>query len=59
MSPDILFDNIIVTDDELVAKKWAEDTFDLRKQRIAIDSVSITFQSNFFQSLKDIYKKKN
>ncbi|KAJ8682273.1 hypothetical protein QAD02_018065 [Eretmocerus hayati] len=38
MSPDILFDNIIVTDDELVAKKWAEDTFELRKQRIAKDS---------------------
>ncbi|KAL7288079.1 hypothetical protein TKK_0017868 [Trichogramma kaykai] len=38
ISPDILFDNIIVTDDEMVAKKWAEDTFDLRKQRIATEA---------------------
>jgi calnexin len=40
MSADILFDNVIITDDVLVAKKWAEDTFDLRKQRIATESVS-------------------
>lgn len=40
MSPDILFDNIIVTDDEIVAQKWAEQTFEVRKQRIAIESVS-------------------
>ncbi|XP_008215933.1 calnexin isoform X2 [Nasonia vitripennis] len=38
MSPDILFDNIIVTDDEIVAQKWAEQTFEVRKQRIAIES---------------------
>ncbi|XP_014213702.1 calnexin [Copidosoma floridanum] len=38
MSPDMLFDNIIVTDDELVAKTWAEDTFEIRKQRISRES---------------------
>lgn len=47
MSPDILFDNVIVTDDESVAKKWAEDTFDLRKQRIAIESVSSDLMLKF------------
>lgn len=41
MSPDILFDNIIVTDNEDVAKKWAEDSFELRKARIAKENVSI------------------
>lgn len=40
MSPDILFDNIIVTDDEYIAEKWAEETFEIRKQRIAKDAVS-------------------
>lgn len=40
MSKDILFDNIIVTDDIFVAEKWAADTFDKKRQKIAKDSVS-------------------
>ncbi|XP_063989468.1 calnexin isoform X2 [Diachasmimorpha longicaudata] len=35
MSPDILFDNIIITDDEDVAKQWADDTFEIRRRKIA------------------------
>ncbi|XP_046747740.1 calnexin isoform X1 [Diprion similis] len=35
MSPDILFDNLIITDSEEVAKKWSDDSFELRRARIA------------------------
>lgn len=41
MSPDIYFDNIIITDDEEVAKKWADDSFEIRRVKIAEESVSI------------------
>lgn len=41
MSPDIYFDNIIVTNDEEVAKKWADDSFEIRRVKIAEESVSI------------------
>jgi len=40
MSPDIYFDNIIITDDEEVAKKWADDSFEIRRVKIAEESVS-------------------
>lgn len=40
MSPDILFDNLIITDNEEVAKKWADDSFELRRARIAEENVS-------------------
>lgn len=43
MSTDIFFDNILIADNEEVAKKWAEDTFEVRHARIAEESVS-----NFF-----------
>ena len=48
MSTDILFDNILIADDEEVARKWAEDTFEVRRARIAEESVS-----NFSSSSKD------
>ncbi|XP_024942816.1 calnexin isoform X2 [Cephus cinctus] len=35
MSPDILFDNLIVTDSEEVARKWADDSFEIRRVKIA------------------------
>ncbi|XP_076481864.1 calnexin isoform X3 [Bombus vancouverensis nearcticus] len=38
MSTDILFDNILVADDEEVARKWAEDTFEVRRARIEKES---------------------
>lgn len=41
MSPDIYFDNIIITDDEEVARKWSDDTFEIRRVKIAKESVSI------------------
>lgn len=45
MSKDIYFDNIIITDDINVANKWAEDTFDKKRQKIAKDSVSTNYVS--------------
>ncbi|XP_058791116.1 calnexin-like isoform X2 [Phymastichus coffea] len=47
MSPDILFDNIIVADDEYVAEKWAEQTFEVRKRKIAKDA------TGFWQGIVD------
>ncbi|KAJ8926429.1 hypothetical protein NQ314_021217 [Rhamnusium bicolor] len=41
MSKDILFDNIIVTEDIVIAEKWASDTFDKKRQKIAKDSESV------------------
>lgn len=40
MSPDIYFDNIIITDDEKVARKWSDDSFEIRRVKIAKESVS-------------------
>jgi len=40
MTTDIYFDNIIITDDEKVAKKWAIDTFEVRRVKIAEENVS-------------------
>ncbi|KZC08876.1 Calnexin [Dufourea novaeangliae] len=41
MSTDILFDNILITDNEDVARKWADDTFEVRRARIAEESVTL------------------
>lgn len=46
MSPDIYFDNIIITDDEEVAKKWARDSFEIRRLKIAKESVSTFLPTN-------------
>lgn len=43
MSKDILFDNIIITEEITIAEKWAGDTFDKKRQKIAKDSVSVEF----------------
>lgn len=48
MSPDILFDNILITDDERVAKTWADDTFEVRRARIAEESWSVWRQIGTF-----------
>ncbi|CAH0561016.1 unnamed protein product [Brassicogethes aeneus] len=40
MSKDILFDNIIITDEYYVAEQWAADTFSKKRQKIAKDSVT-------------------
>lgn len=41
MSQDILFDNIIVTEEIAVAEHWADATFDKKRQKIARDSDSV------------------
>lgn len=41
MSQDILFDNIIITDELSVANQWADDTFELKRKKIAKDSESV------------------
>jgi calnexin len=42
MSNMILFDNIIITDDETVADSWAAETFDLKRRKLDKDGVSVT-----------------
>lgn len=49
MSNDILFDNIIITDDVEVANDYAEKTFDLKRKYINKESVSMIYS---FHSLK-------
>lgn len=41
MSKDILFDNLIVTEEVVVAKRWADDTFEKKRQKIARESESL------------------
>lgn len=50
MSKDILFDNIIITEELAIAEKWAADTFDKKRQKISKESVSNIFK---FNSSKD------
>lgn len=40
MSGDILFDNIIVTEDEMLADQWAAQTYDLKREKIDTEAVS-------------------
>lgn len=40
MSKDILFDNIIITDEITVANQWAVNSFELKRKKIAKDSES-------------------
>ncbi|XP_076237341.1 calnexin [Calliopsis andreniformis] len=48
MSTDIFFDNILITDNEEVARKWAKDTFEVRHARIAEESWSVWRQIGTF-----------
>lgn len=41
MSKDILFDNIIITEEIEIADQWASETFDKKRQKIASDSESV------------------
>lgn len=41
MSPDILFDNILIADSIEAAEKWAADSFDKKRQKLATESVCI------------------
>lgn len=40
MSGDILFDNLVISDDETVVREWAAQTFDLKRKQIDRQSVS-------------------
>lgn len=40
MSDNILFDNIIITDDKMVSEQWAAETFDLKRNLVDRDQVS-------------------
>ena len=40
MSSDILFDNIIITDDEAHAHEWASQTYDLKRKHLDKQAVS-------------------
>jgi calnexin len=46
MSPLLLFDNVVVTDDLAIAQRYAQETFALKRAKILRDSVS-TFSSQF------------
>jgi hypothetical protein len=39
MSPSLLFDNIVITDDEEAAASWAKQTFALKMSKLDKDSV--------------------
>ncbi|CAH2062768.1 unnamed protein product, partial [Iphiclides podalirius] len=41
MSPMLLFDNLVVTDDLAVAEQWAQQTYALKRTKISSDSQSI------------------
>ncbi|XP_045478978.1 calnexin [Harmonia axyridis] len=41
MSRDILFDNIIITEELSIAQEWAAETFEKKRQKIAKDSESV------------------
>lgn len=41
MSSDILFDNIVITEDEMHAIEWSKKTFDLKRKQI--DSQAVSF----------------
>jgi calnexin len=40
MSNDILFDNIVITDDEAHAYEWAQQTYDLKRKHLDNQAVS-------------------
>ncbi|XP_038213146.1 calnexin isoform X1 [Zerene cesonia] len=41
MSPQLLFDNLIITDDEAVAAEWAKQTYALKRERITSQSKTL------------------
>ncbi|XP_058455494.1 calnexin-like isoform X2 [Malaya genurostris] len=51
MSSDILFDNLIITDDESVARDWASSTYDLKRK--LIDREAETFVSRALKFINE------
>jgi hypothetical protein len=44
MSSEILFDNIVITDDEVYATEWASQTYDLKRKHLDKQAVSIAMR---------------
>lgn len=57
MSNQILFDNLIITDDPAVAAQWASQTFDLKKRKMEKEAVS-QFQNVKLMTQIDIYERR-
>lgn len=55
MSNNILFDNLLVTDDIVVANEWAAVTYDLKRKQI--DLQSVRFLRHLFNYLDFLAKK--
>jgi len=53
MSNMILFDNIIITDEETVADNWAAETFDLKRRKLDKDGVSGTSLAIYVNDWKE------
>lgn len=51
MSANILFDNIVITDNEVHANSWADATFTLKKAHLDKESVSLRFSNAFSYNL--------
>lgn len=49
MSNEILFDNLVITDDVDVAMEYARQTFDIKRKYIDKESVSILQYSTIFK----------
>lgn len=58
MSSNILFDNLLITDDFIVADEWAAVTYDLKRKQIDLQSVSHTnYWITLTQNGRDAKKK--
>lgn len=61
MSSDILFDNIVITDDESHATEWAHQTYDLKRKYLDKQAVSTFYKLIFYLNIQISLplKKKN
>uniref|UniRef100_A0A182UGP4 Calnexin n=1 Tax=Anopheles melas TaxID=34690 RepID=A0A182UGP4_9DIPT len=53
MSNDILFDNIVICDDESVADEWAAQTFDLKVKTLDRQAMLHQMFNNIFSSIRE------
>jgi calnexin len=57
MSNDLLFDNIVITDNEAHANEWASQTFDLKRRHLekqAVSNYSTYLRKNIFHFLNSL-----
>jgi hypothetical protein len=60
MSNMILFDNIIITDDQSVADAWAAETFDLKRRKLdkeGVSGTSMAIHVNYGKEHSRIFRK--